>query len=185
MLLKALTDVNRRFRRTRKLRREGAIQLRNQVREVMREGDEVNKDGLRQASSLIDQITAWHEQRDEENDVQTGATAFADEVRAIMEGEESNNIMAADIIREVAQWHTKGRPDADTTIRRLSHKDHEWEPGVISGYAVWICSGCGQMEDRANSGEAEMPDQLAAEYEDRQDRLHREMSESIASSSSR
>ena len=49
-----------------------------------------------------------------------GWYAFREDVRGAMRaGGVTDNAVVSDLIREVAEWHDAGRPDAEETIRRL------------------------------------------------------------------
>ena len=50
----------------------------------------------------------------------TGWFAMREDLRRVMRtgGQASGNAVVDDLIREIAEWHAAGRPDADETIRR-------------------------------------------------------------------
>ena len=56
-----------------------------------------------------------------EGEHKTGWFAMREDLRRVMRaaGKASGNAVVDDLIREVAEWHDAGRPDAEETIRRL------------------------------------------------------------------
>ena len=89
----------------------------------------------------------WTDGRD------TGRNEFRDALRALMRGETVDGWQAQDMIREITDWHDKGRPRAgeDTTTKQMLENSVKRaalrKAGVYTGTECADCGGAIDIED--------------------------------------